>query len=66
MMSVLIGPIAVAKALTDFNSAEDNYISFKKGDQILVFSKTFGDDVPVWGGNVVRNIEFKNIAKAKI
>ncbi|XP_028398638.1 titin homolog [Dendronephthya gigantea] len=45
-------PISVATAVDDYESTDENYISFKKGDKIFIFSKYVEVDNSIWKGSL--------------
>ncbi len=48
-----IVPISRATALEDYESVDKTYLSFKKGDKLMIFSKDVGTDDSIWQGSLV-------------
>ncbi|CAB3988366.1 ---NA--- [Paramuricea clavata] len=46
------GPISIAIALKDHESFGENYLRFKKGDKLTIYSKYVGGDNSVWQGSL--------------
>ena len=46
-------PISIAVAVEDYESKDENYISFKKGDKLTIFSKYVEADNSIWKGSLV-------------
>ena len=49
----IIVPISMAVAVENFESADENYLSFKKGDVLYIYSKYVERDNSIWQGSLV-------------